>query len=137
MTPVEQSIADIWTTGVSPDSYPTLFSRGELDAQNVLTASEVRRVPDGQRVLAAGAVTHRQRPETASGTVFINLEDETGLVNVICSAGVWARFGRVAQSAPALIVRGIVESAEGVSNLIADKITAFHLLAPSESRDFR
>ena len=67
-------------------------------------------------------MTHRQRPATASGITFLNLEDEHGLVNVICSMGVWNRYRRVVRESPALIVRGILErSAEGVTNLLADR----------------
>ena len=66
-------------------------------------------------------VTHRQRPATASGITFLNLEDEHGLVNVICSVGVWNRYRRVVRDSPALIVRGMLErSPEGVTNLLAD-----------------
>ena len=67
-------------------------------------------------------MTHRQRPATASGITFMNLEDEHGLVNVICSVGVWNRYRRVVRDSPALIVRGMLErSAEGVTNLLADR----------------
>lgn len=136
MTDVEQAISDIWTTGVSPGVYPTEFSRDRLEEVGALTAAQVREVPDGKRILTAGAVTHRQRPETAAGTVFINLEDETGLTNVICSAGVWAAYRHVASTSSALLIRGIVETADGVTNLLADKIMPFELLAPSTSRDW-
>jgi error-prone DNA polymerase len=82
-------------------------------------------------------VTHRQRPATAGGITFLNLEDETGLINVICSRGVWARYRRVARSAAALLVRGRLEAAEGVVNVIADQLRPLPLAAPTRSRDFR
>ena len=88
-------------------------------------------------MLVGGVVTHRQRPATASGTVFVNLEDETGLVNVICSAGVWARYRRVARTASALLVRGNLERAEGVVNVVADRIDPLPLVGATRSRDFR
>ncbi|MDQ3575614.1 MAG: error-prone DNA polymerase, partial [Actinomycetota bacterium] len=91
----------------------------------------------GSRVLVGGVVTHRQRPATAEGTTFLNLEDETGLVNVICSKGVWARHRRVARSAPALLIRGRLERAEGVVNVVAERITALDLAMTTKSRDFR
>jgi error-prone DNA polymerase len=69
--------------------------------------------------------------------MFINLEDETGLVNVVCSKGVWTRYRRVARSAPALLIRGKLERSEGVINVIADKIEALSLAIPTKSRDFR
>jgi error-prone DNA polymerase len=87
-------------------------------------------------VSVAGVVTHRQRPETARGITFVNLEDETGLVNVVCSVGVWARHRRVAQTQPALLVRGRVESAGGVVNVVAERIRPLVLAAATGSRDF-
>jgi error-prone DNA polymerase len=67
----------------------------------------------------------------------VNLEDETGLVNVICSPGVWACHRRVARSAPALLVRGTLERVEGVINIVADRIEPLDLALPTRSRDFR
>ena len=85
----------------------------------------------------AGIVTHRQRPATAQGTTFLNLEDETGLVNVICSREVWAHHRRVARSAGALVVRGRLERVDGVVNIVADRIEALTLSGRTASRDFR
>ena len=111
MTELELAAADVWATGISPDSYPTQFLREHLDALGVVPADQLLSVPDGTRVLVAGAVTHRQRPATAQGVTFMNLEDETGMVNVLCSQGVWARHRKLAQTASALVVRGIVQNA--------------------------
>jgi error-prone DNA polymerase len=75
---------------------------------------------------------------TAGGTTFINLEDETGLINVICSKGCWTRFRRVARSATALVVRGRLErSPEGVVNIIAEHLEPLGVLGAVASRDFR
>ena len=86
----------------------------------------------------AGIVTHRQQPETAKGMVFLNLEDETGLVNVICTPEVWQRFRRVARTAPALRVRGRLERHQGVTNLLAVHLDALALTPAAllRSRDF-
>ena len=65
-------------------------------------------------------MTHRQRPATAQGVTFVNLEDETGMVNVLCSPGVWLRYRRLAQTAPALMIRGIVQNASGAITVVAD-----------------
>ena len=78
-------------------------------------------------VEVAGVVTHRQQPATAKGTVFLNLEDETGLINVICPKGVWKRFRKVARVAPALRVRGVLERHQGVINVVAQRIEALPL----------
>ena len=86
----------------------------------------------------AGLVICRQQPATAGGVTFLTLEDETGLVNVICSVGVWDRYRRVVREAPALIVRGILErSAEGVTNVLADRFEVLAMAPRTRSRDFR
>jgi error-prone DNA polymerase len=87
----------------------------------------------------AGLVTHRQRPSTARGVVFISLEDETGLVNVICPPHVWARHRRVATVAPALLVHGRVERTGGAVNLVAATLRPLRCAptAAVPSRDFR
>jgi len=136
MDRTEETVADMWATGLSVDSSLTELVRGELEQMGVVTAAELRRIEHGTRVTVAGVVTHRQRPETARGITFINLEDETGLVNVVCSIGVWARHRRVAGSAPALVVRGTVESVTGVVNVVAERVEPLPLAAPTGSRDF-
>ena len=137
MSPVELGAADLWATGLSGDSHPVQFARERLDELGAVAAEGLAAVPPGTRVLVGGVVTHRQRPATAGGTTFLNLEDETGLVNVICSRGVWARYRRVGRSAAALLVRGRLERAEGVINVIADQLRPLPLAAATRSRDFR
>jgi error-prone DNA polymerase len=137
MSPVELSAADLWATGLSGDSHPVQFARERLDELGAVAADGLGAVPPGARVLVGGVVTHRQRPATAGGTTFLNLEDETGLVNVICPRGVWTRYRRVARTAAALLVRGRLERAEGVINVIADQIRPLPLAATTRSRDFR
>ncbi len=137
MTEIELAAADVWATGISSDSYPTQFLRENLDALGVVPADKLLEVPDGTRVLVAGAVTHRQRPATAQGVTFINLEDETGMVNVLCSQGVWARHRKLAQTASALLVRGQVQNATGAVTVVADRIGKLSMRVASKSRDFR
>jgi error-prone DNA polymerase len=137
MSELELAAADVWATGVSPDSYPTQFLRADLDAMGVLPAAALLSVPDGDRVLIAGAVTHRQRPATAQGVTFINLEDETGMVNVLCTPGVWARHRKLAHTAPALLIRGQVQNASGAVTVVAERMGRIALTVGSKSRDFR
>jgi error-prone DNA polymerase len=103
----------------------------------VIPASGLLAVPDGSRVLVGGAVTHRQRPATAEGVTFLNLEDETGMVNIVCSLGLWRRYRRLAQGAAALLIRGRVQNAEGVVSVVADHLQRMDLRMASKSRDFR
>ncbi|MDT0180237.1 error-prone DNA polymerase [Microbacterium sp. ARD31] len=130
--------ADLWATGITTDDHPMTHYRSALDARAVITSRELRTHETGRRVEVAGLVTHRQRPATASGVTFLNLEDEHGLVNVICSVGVWNRYRRVVRDAPALIVRGMLErSVEGVTNLLADRFEDLRVGVQHQSRDFR
>jgi error-prone DNA polymerase len=88
-------------------------------------------------VVVGGVVTHRQRPATAQGITFVNLEDETGFVNVVVSKGCWSRFRRVATGAPALVVRGVLERQEDVINIRAEHLEPLLLGVGTKSRDFR
>jgi error-prone DNA polymerase len=137
MTELERAAADVWATGVSPDTYPTQFLRDHLDRLGVLTAAQLMEARDRDRVLVAGAVTHRQRPATAGGVTFLNLEDETGMVNVVCSPRLWVRYRRVARASPALLVYGRVERTDGVVALVAERLEHLDLRIASRSRDFR
>lgn len=137
-TSYEILAADLWATGISADDHPMTHYRSGLDARGVLTSRELRAHEPGRRIEVAGLVTHRQRPATASGVTFINLEDEHGLVNIVCSVGMWNKYRRIVRDAPALIVRGILErSTEGVTNLVADRFEDLRLGVQHRARDFR
>jgi error-prone DNA polymerase len=136
-TPVEVLADDLWATGVSTEDHPIAQLRAELDARGVLSTAGMATAEPDRRVEVGGLVTHRQRPGTASGITFVSLEDEFGLVNVVCSVGVWQRFRRVARSSPALIVRGKLErSPEGVINVVADRLEPLPIMVVHRSRDF-
>src|SRR5262249_47516047 len=79
----------------------------------VIPAAALRTARPGAAVVVAGLVTHRQQPGTARGVVFLSLEDETGMANVICLPGVWERHRRMAVEASALLVYGRVERLDG------------------------
>lgn len=136
-TDAERLAGDLWATGVSTDDHPLHHLREALSGRGVLSATDLTTAETGRRVEIAGIVTHRQRPATASGITFMNLEDETGLVNVVCSPGAWKRHRRIARQSPALIVRGILErSPEGIINIVADRLEPLLVPAGTRSRDF-
>lgn len=139
MDEIETVHADAWATGVTPDSYPTQYLREGLRAAGVRSVAEAVATEPGRRVAVGGVVTHRQRPGTAGGVTFLSLEDETGLLNVICTAGLWRRFRAVARGAPAMVVRGRIESADGAVNLLAEHLAplAVPAVLTGGSRDFR
>jgi error-prone DNA polymerase len=137
MSGVEEAVADLWATGITPARYPTEFVRARLAELGVVPAARLRDQPRDTWVLVAGVVTHRQRPSTARGVTFINLEDETGFSNVICTRSVWQRFRRVARESGALLVHGKVENTDGVVNIVADRLVELPLRTRHTSRDFR
>jgi len=139
LTPLEEVAADLWATGLTTGDSAVALARPRLTALGVVPAGRLAGAETDGPVLVGGVVTHRQQPDSARGTVFLNLEDETGMVNVICSPGAWRRWRRVARHAPALLVRGRLERTEGAVSVVAEKIVPLDLgelpLAPS--RDFR
>jgi error-prone DNA polymerase len=143
MSDQEEALADLWATGVAADGHPTRFLREALNLMGVVPAIDLATLEHGSKVLVGGVVTHRQRPATASGTTFIGMEDETGLMNIVVSVGCWQRYRKVARNAPALFIRGRVERQEAVVNIVAEKIEPLPLGtgatsdAPMRSRDFR
>jgi error-prone DNA polymerase len=145
MTSAEEMAADLQTLGLSPHASPMSFAREDLARRGAVPISALMGVPDGAKVTIAGIVTHRQRPATAGGVTFLNVEDETGLVNVICSAGLWVRYRQAARSAVVMLVRGRIERAAGAhpeapsgANLIAEYLEEVDcVLAVTPSRDFR
>jgi error-prone DNA polymerase len=144
MTPAEETLADLWATSTY-GTHPVAHVRPALRARRVLTAAAARAADDGAEVAVAGLVTHRQRPPTARGVVFLSLEDETGMVNVICPPHVWERHRRPemgsAVVAPALVVWGRIERTGGAANLLAAVLRPLRVAASrtgtAASRDFR
>jgi len=136
MQPIEEAVADLWATGVAPTGHPTRFLRERLDELGVVTAEQLATTPL-TKVWVAGVVTHRQRPMTAQGTTFMNLEDETGLVNIVVSVGCWKRFRPVARGAAALLIRGRLERVETVVNIVAEHIAPLPVAPGLNSRNFR
>ena len=128
---------DLWSLGMAPDTTAMELAREGLDRRGVLTAAALSSKPAGDRITVGGVVTHRQQPESAHGAVFLNLEDETGMVNIVCSRGAWVRWKPVARSCPALLVRGRVERSEGSMTLVAERFDPLELGPVPSSRDFR
>jgi error-prone DNA polymerase len=137
MTEPEQLAADLWTTGISRELYPTALIRDRLDALGVEPAGRLAELDDRTRVLVGGIVTHRQRPPSAGGVTFISLEDETGLINIIVPQNVFARYRRVARDTGALLIHGMLEKAHDVTNILAERIDKLPLRAGTVSRNFR
>jgi error-prone DNA polymerase len=137
VTPWEEVSDDLWSLGMAPDTTAMELARSGLDRRGVVRAAALAGRPAGDRVTVGGVVTHRQAPESAHGAVFLNLEDETGMVNIVCSRGAWVRWKPVARACPALLVRGRVERSEGSMTLVAERFEPLPLGPVPSSRDFR
>jgi error-prone DNA polymerase len=133
---LERVADDLWAMGLTTEATAMELVRPQLNARGVTRANALFSV-EATRVSVAGVVTHRQHPETANGAVFVNLEDETGHVNVIFTKGAWARWSKVAGLAPALVIRGSLERGQGIVTLVAEFVEPLALgaTAPS-SRDW-
>ena len=132
---MERVADDMWSMGLTPEATAIALVRDYLKERGV-TRADALIGAEGSRVLVAGVVTHRQHPETANGAVFINLEDETGHVNVIFSKGAWARWSLVARKSPALIIRGTLQRGQGTLALTAEFVEPLRLGATTPSRDW-
>lgn len=134
MSQEEEHRAELWATGIST-SHPISFVRSRLaDCQTTADVHDLRRTQAKIRV--AGVVTHRQRPATAKGVYFLNLEDETGMLNVIVLPDIWAKHRRTVRHSPALVIEGRLEHHDGVTNLIAHTFNPINVRTV-QSRDFR
>ncbi|WP_010534587.1 error-prone DNA polymerase [Brachybacterium squillarum] len=137
MSDAELTAADSWATGITVAEHPMALVRERLTAEGVLSIQGTREAEDSTRIRVGGVITHKQRPMTASGITFLSLEDETGILNVVCSKGFWARHRALLRTSRAIVLRGIIENASGAVNLVADDVAPLEVAAAGPSRDFR
>ncbi|MFL6088664.1 MAG: error-prone DNA polymerase [Aeromicrobium sp.] len=137
MNDIELTAADLWSTHISPDEHPMAFMRKRLAEQGILSVGDTATHEADRRIRVAGLITHRQRPSTAGGVTFLNLEDETGMLNVVVFGTVWQRNRRVARNAAGVIIRGRLERKDNVVNLVAEAIEPLPIPIQHKSRDFR
>ena len=109
---------DYQATGICVTGHPMEHVRERLDRAGIVASRDMQDLRDGQRVVIAGLVTVRQRPESAKGTIFILLEDEWGFVNVIVSPGLVERYNDVVKYARFIVVEGRFERDGGVTNVV-------------------
>jgi error-prone DNA polymerase len=122
MTEAERLVADYAGMGLSTGRHPMALRRDELAMRGILRASDLRTARQGRRVRVAGMVITRQRPGTAKGFVFLTLEDETGIANIIVRPDLFARDRLVIVEEPFLIVDGVLQQQDGVTAIRAEQI---------------
>src|SRR2546422_556739 len=129
MTEGERLVADYAGTGVTLGRHPMAMRRAELRRRGVLSARELGGAANETRVRVAGSVIVRQRPGTAKGFVFLSLEDETGIANVIVTPQRFARHRLTLVTEPFLLVEGIVQQQDGVVSVRATPVEGLSPLA--------
>jgi error-prone DNA polymerase len=136
MTDEERMAADFRGTGLTIGHHPLAYRRNELKRIGVLRALDLPRIPDGQPVRVAGCVIVRQRPGTANGFVFLSLEDETGISNIIVTPDIFDHHRIALVNEPFLLIQGILQNQENVISVKARSVEPLPLPPATVSHDF-
>jgi error-prone DNA polymerase len=120
----ERLVADYSGTGLTVGKHPMFYRRPELRRQNILSAEELRQHKHGEFVRTAGCIIARQRPGTAKGFIFISMEDETGIANVIVTPDLYDRDRMVVTRSKFLLVEGPLQNQDNVIHVKATRLTA-------------
>jgi error-prone DNA polymerase len=137
MTPEERLIADFHGVGMTTGPHPMAYCRKDLDRQRVSRAIDLRHISHGRRVRVAGCVIARQRPGTAKGFVFLSLEDETGISNIIVTPDILDKYRLTIIQGKFLLIEGSLQNVDNVIHVKAarvESIAVTHAVPPS--RDF-
>jgi error-prone DNA polymerase len=138
MSPPERLLADYAGTSLTIGPHPMAMRREELALRGVLRATDLPRGRHGRRVRVAGAVITRQRPGTAKGFVFLTLEDETGIANIIVQPDLFSTHKSIIVGEPYLLVEGTLQIQEGVTSVKAERVLPLAGGSPEpQSHDFR
>jgi error-prone DNA polymerase len=138
MNPAERVMADYAGSSLTIGPHPMALRRSELAMRGVLRATDLPRGRHGRRVRVAGAVITRQRPGTAKGFVFLTLEDETGIANIIVQPDLFSAYRAVIVGEPYLLIEGTLQIQEGVTSIKAERVLPLGGEGPEpQSHDFR
>lgn len=133
----ERLVSDYRGTGLTTGPHPMFYHRAEMRKLNIKSAAELRATPDGRKATVAGAVITRQRPGTASGLIFLTMEDETGYSNVIVMPPVYEKYRTVVLKPKFIRVSGIVQNQDGIVHLKASHLEPLEVSAAHiASHDF-
>jgi error-prone DNA polymerase len=122
MIEAERLVADYAGTGLTVGRHPMALRRDELATRGVMRAIDLRTARQGRRVRVAGMVITRQRPGTAKGFVFLTLEDETGIANIIVQPDLFVRDRQIIIEESFLIVEGVLQNQDGVTSVRAEAV---------------
>lgn len=141
MSPPQRTYADFKNGGLTIGCHPMSYHREALQQQGVLDAATAKQQRNGVIVKVAGSVITRQRPGTAKGFVFLSLEDETGIVNIIVEPDLFDRERELCTSAPYVLIKGILQNIWNVVSVRAAHVEALAFrqasaLPPVDSHNF-
>jgi error-prone DNA polymerase len=133
MTIPERLHADFTRTGLTVGRHPMAYLRGEMNELGVTCARDLAKVPNGGLVRAAGIVIVRQRPGTAKGIMFLSMEDETGITNVVVMPDMFEARRLTLVTEPYLLIEGKVQNVDNVIHVLARRVEALEPLTPAMS----
>jgi error-prone DNA polymerase len=137
MTDEERLVADFHGSGMSTGPHPMSYCREALSKLGVKRACNLARIPDGEYTRVAGYVIARQRPGTAKGFVFLSLEDETGISNVIVNPDLYEKYRVVINREKFLRIEGLPQNQDNVISIKASRVMPISIgAAKTESHDF-
>jgi error-prone DNA polymerase len=125
LAPKQRTAFDLWSTGITPEGQAVEHFREELERHRVIPAARLPEMPSNLICRVGGLVITRQRPGTAKGFVFLTLEDETGLVNVIVRPDVYERHRRTIDVSSMLVIEGKLQKEAGCVDVLARKFWSF------------
>jgi error-prone DNA polymerase len=137
MTPEERLVADFAGTGMTVGPHPMAYCRSDMTRRGILRAIDLSGIPNHRYVRVAGCVIARQRPGTAKGFVFLSLEDETGIANIVITPDILDKNRLTVVQGKFLIVEGPIQNVDNVIHVKAarmETIAVTHATPPS--RDF-
>ncbi len=137
MSPLEETVADYQTSGMTAGPHPIAYAREQLKAWNVTPNGRLPALPAGRRVRFAGSVIVRQRPGTAKGLLFITLEDETGMAQALVTPDLLKEHRKVIVGSPGLVIEGILQKKDGSFSIKAERFWPIDRLSETPSHDFR
>ncbi len=137
LTPAEVAALDYRITGVPTGPQVMSFYRAELDRRGVARSVDLAAMPHGRLVQVSGAIVVKQHPETAKGHVFLSLEDEAGIANVIVRPATYRACKAVIDTSPAVVVEGVLQHVDGVVSVLARRLEPVHLFIRPTAREWR
>ena len=137
MSTEERIVSDYAGTGLTTGPHPISFMRSHLKQRNILSASELAEMPSGRSVRTAGCIIARQRPGTASGFVFLSMEDETGIANIIVHPDLYERERILVSRGKFLLIEGKLQNEDTVVHIRAERVLPLAVTAANiDSHDF-